>query len=96
MPRKRIPRVVFDQLPESGHCMTIKEWPYWFSYATDGAPPTLHWMTQCSRCGDPFEEETGLAIYWLHRRCPRHRRKQLPMNKRIKQAIRTLGKMANF
>lgn len=98
MPRKRIPRAVFNQPPETGHCITIKDRPYYFIGADMGDDDALilYWFTPCSRCGDFFEEKSGLSVFWLHKRCPRHRRKQPPLEKRIADAFRTLKKFSHY
>jgi len=92
MPRKRIPRIVFNQPPEHGHCITVKEWPYLFyrAYTHENGEQVLRWMTLCSRCGVPFEDESEFAVYWLHKRCPRHRRKQPTIEQKLAQAKRDL------
>lgn len=98
MPRPRIPRAIFSQPPEYGYCMIIKGWSYWFIKADvdESGALILYWFTRCSRCGAPFIDESRLSVFWLHKRCPRHRRKQLPLDKRIMEAIRALGKLSRF
>lgn len=98
MPRKRIPIIIFDQVPEYGHYIMVKGHPYWFLRAntTNNTKSSLLWMTLCSRCHIPFEEESGLLIYWLHKRCQRHRRKQPTLNDKISYAKRTLRKFQKY
>jgi hypothetical protein len=100
MPRKKIPRATFDHPPETMHCMVLKERPYWFLYSSfrkdkgnSRETIILCWITACTRCGSPFLDESGLFVFWLHKRCPRHRRMQPPINKQVADAIRLLKKL---
>lgn len=99
MPRKRIPRAVFNQPPQYGHRMTVKNWSYWFLgsnvlRAKNGKEAmALHWITLCSRCRLPFTDQSELSVFWLHKRCPKHRRKQPPLDEQLSSAIRIFEKL---
>ncbi len=86
----------FNTVPEPGLVVTDRGQEYELIMTRphrrkDGTPTVvLTWRSRCATCGEPFTVTTGLSLKDLNRRCPRHHRPGLSVN-RSRKAYRRGG-----